>query len=245
MLILHFLGLWIFYLGKFQPSETTKNHKNQIRASKCVENGSLFISKIPEIDFSVNLMIRKILKCPHCENALVKEAFFKRMYFWECAYLNPFFKATKILFTIIAMLFVSSIFTVAGNFLHGVYLVARNCDFSPHQENVTSSEGAISFYHQKLTPNWTIHLTFLVEKLPNILRCITKIEIFLSLLNYFGIILMQNTFFPRFFFFEKKNERLIIYFQSNAFYKFMQIFAETSVKKVLNDIVIPPFLKNE
>ena len=91
-------------------------------------------------------------------------------------------------------------FAIAGNFLYAVNLVAISCDFSPHQENVTSSEGAISFYHQKLTPNWTIHLTFLVEKLPNILRCITKIEIFLSLLNYFGIILMQNTFFPRFFF---------------------------------------------
>ena len=67
-----------------------------------------------------------------------------------------------------------------------------------------SSEGAISFYHQKLTPNWTIHLTFLVEKLPNTLRCITKIEKFLSLLNYFGIILVQNTFFPRLFFWKKK-----------------------------------------
>ena len=66
---------------------------------------------------------------------------------------------------------------LAGNFLYGVNFGAKNCDFSSHQENVTSSEGAISFYHQKLPPNWTIYLTFLVEKWPNILRCITKIGV--------------------------------------------------------------------
>ena len=59
-------GLWIFNLGKCQPSQNAK--KKKFKASKYVKmNVRFWTSKIPEIDFTEKLSGRKILKFPHCD----------------------------------------------------------------------------------------------------------------------------------------------------------------------------------
>ena len=56
-----FLGLRIFNVGKFQTSETDKNHKNQNSELSNVLKW-FWISKILEIDFTENQSDRKIMK---------------------------------------------------------------------------------------------------------------------------------------------------------------------------------------